>query len=361
MTEELKQYEKTINTKHRLGWTPKYEERFQTTLNPSVLIAISVKTFEKLKWDIVYQDDKIIEAKRSNSWGNWTEKISVTYEYNYVKVKSISLGNEMWDIGRNSKRVKLFIYAFQQTEKGFDHSSLLELEKELEKSNNWDDYQIPASLPQPEIRKTPNFYIPLTGGIITALLCGYIVAFLSVEFIYIIGLFELGVAFLLVLTLKYLIEAGNYTNFNKLQKLLVGMIIMTYLSNQYFQYQIISDKAQVHDIGFLEFMKYRFEAGLTIKNLNTGWIGLIISWVVQLGLTYLIAIMRLSSAVTKYRLKRIPTEVLDFAFYHFVKEKTEEEVRSELDRMGWKDKQSQDEVIESVVAITDANELNRME
>jgi hypothetical protein len=54
-------------------------------------------------------------------------------------------------------------------------------------------------------------------------------------------------------------------------------------------------------------------------------------------------------------------EVVDFAFYHFVKEKTEDQVRTELSKMGWTEEQDQDEVFESISAVQGATELNRME
>ena len=96
-----------------------------------------------------------MEAMTKRGLWHWGQKITVTFEYGKVKVKSVSLGNEFWDIGRNSKRVKLFIYAFQQTENEFDQDALAALEKETEKANNWDDYEIPKSLPQPKERKEP--------------------------------------------------------------------------------------------------------------------------------------------------------------------------------------------------------------
>ncbi|GAB3540228.1 hypothetical protein GCM10027443_37860 [Pontibacter brevis] len=361
MTEELKNYESTLRKKHSFNWTPKFEEEFWTDLNKIVFVPIVVKTFEKLGWDLVFQDETSAEAKRKGAWNSWTEKISVIYEYGKVKVKSVSLGNEMWDNGRNSKRVKLFIYTFQQTEKEFDKAALAELEKEVEKTKNWDDYEIPESLPQPKERKEPQLWVPIVGGIIAALLLGFVVAFLSLKGIYIIGVFEVGIAFAIGFVLKYLIKASNYTNYSKLNFLMIGMVGIVYVSNQYFQYQIILIENNLQPIGFLEFIKLRLEAGLTIKSLNNGWIGLVISWIFQLGLTYAMGVLRLVSNLTSYQLERVPMEVVDFAFYHFVKEKTEDQVRTELSKMGWTEEQDQDEVFESIGAVQGATELNRME
>jgi hypothetical protein len=361
MTEELKKYESTIKKKHSVAWTPKYEEEFRTNLNRIVFIPIVIKTFEKLGWDLVYQDENSAEAKRKRDLWQWGQKITVTYDYGKVKVKSVSLGNEFWDIGRNSKRVKLFIYAFQQTEKEFDREALKELEQQTEKANNWDDYEIPESLPKPKERKEPKLWIPIVGGLLTALLLGYVVAFLSVKVFYIIGLFEVGVAYAIGHAMKLLIKASNYTNYDILNYSLIGMVVLVYVSNQYFQYQIILSENNYEPIGFFEFIKLRLEAGLTIKSLNTGWIGLVISWIFQLGFTYAIGMLRLASNLTAYQLERVPMEVVDFAFYHFVKEKTENQVRSELSKMGWTEEHDQNEVFESIGALQDATELSRME
>ncbi len=361
MTEELKKYESTIKKKHSFNWTPKFEEEIRTDLNKTVIIPIVIQTFEKLGWDLVYQDNKNAEAKRKGNWNRWTEKIAISFDYGKLTIKSVSLGNEMWDNGRNSKRVKLFIHAFQKTEKEFDRETLAELEKEVEKKNNWDDYEIPENLPQPKIRKEPLIWIPIVGGLITSLLLGFIVAFLSVKGIYIIGIFEVGVAILMGFVLKQLIKLSNYTFYDHLHYLLIGMILITYISNQYFQYQIILNENNFQPFSFWEFMQARFEAGLTIKKLNTGWIGLLISWGIQLVVTYLIGVLRLASSLTAYQLERVPMEVVDFAYYHFVKEKTDDQVRSELSKKGWTEKQDQDEVFESIGAIQGATELNRME
>jgi len=361
MTEDLKQYEKSIKKKHSFNWTPKFEEEIRTDLNKTVIIPIVVKTFEKLGWDLIYQEETIAEAKRKGDWNRWTEKIAVSFDYGKLTIKSVSLGNEMWDNGRNSKRVKLFIHAFQEIEKEYDREALAELEQEVENTNNWDDYEIPKSLPQPKKRKEPQFWIPIVGGIITALLLGFVVAFLSVEGIYIIGLFEVGVAIAMGFVLKQLIKISNYTFYDNLHYLLIGMILITYISNQYFQYQIILNENNFQPFSFWEFMQARFEAGLTIKKLNTGWIGLLISWVLQLVITYFVGILRLSSSLISYSLERVPMEVVDFAYYHFVKEKTEDQVREELSKMGWSEKQDQEEVFESIGAMQGATEMNRME
>jgi len=362
MEESLKIYEKTIAKKHSFGWTPKFEEEFKTNLNDKLFISLAEKTFESLNWDLAYKNDKTIEAKRKeNSFGieKWTETISITYSHGKVLVKSESLGNEIWDNGRNSKRVKLFIHAFKETEKSFDKESLNKLEIEIDRKNNWDDYIVPENLPKPNKTKKPNFIIPLIGGLIFSILLAFIIAEISIHVIYVIGLFEFLAGLAIAFSLKYLIKISNFTEFQKLQYLLIGMIILLYFLNQYFQYEIILRENDYERIGFFEFIKLSLEEGLIIKKTNTGWIGLVISWILQLIITYYVALSKLISNISLYQLERIPKEVLDFAFYHFVKEKSEKEIRYELSKKGWSEKQNQDEVFEAVVAISTVQELTR--
>ncbi len=363
MEDSFKNYEKTISTKHSFGFTPKYKEEFRTFVNEALFIAIAEKTFEKLGWDLVYKDDYNVEAKyKVTGWinGRWTEIITANYKNGNVSVKSESLGNEIWDNGKNSKRVKLFIYAYQETLKTFSIQSLKDLEKEIEKKNNWDDYIIPETLPQPKQTKVPNITLPIIGGFCLSLILGFILAFLSIKGLYIIILFELLVATAIAFVMKYLIKLSNYTDFSKLKYLLGVMIILIYVLNQYFQYELILNINNLERIGFFNFLWIRFTQGFIINKINLGWIGWIISWVLQIGLTGIFLYLQIVATLTKYIIGRVPIEVIDFAYYHLIKEKSEKEIRSELAMKGWSDKKNQDEVFEAIGGMQNAIELNRI-
>ncbi|MEY8761866.1 hypothetical protein [Chryseobacterium tongliaoense] len=363
MEDIFKDYEKNIPKKHSISFSPKYKEEFKTSISETLFIGIAEKTFEKLGWDLIYKDDNNIEAKRKEAgWVNerWTEIITASYKNGIVLVKSESLGNEIWDAGKNSKRVKLFIYAYQETLKTFDEQALKEFENEIEKKNNWDDYIIPETLPKPSQAKVPNITLPIIGGLCLSLILGFILAFLSVKGLYIIILFEFLVATVITFVMKYLIKFSNYTDFSKLQYLLGAMIILIYILNQYFQYELILHENNLERIGFLNFLQIRFTQGFTVNKANLGWIGWIINWILQLGLTGIFVYLQIVSALTKYIIGRVPIEVVDFAYYHLVKEKSEEEIRSELAKKGWSDIKNQDEVFEAIGGMQNAIELNRI-
>lgn len=173
--------------------------------------------------------------------------------------------------------------------------------------------------------------------------------------------YEIVVAFLIGFGFKYIIKSSNYSDFNRLNYILIGVVLVTYILNQYFLYGLIMSENNIEPIGFFNFIQLRFEEGLTIKSTNTGWIGLVISWIFQIGFTYAIAYIQLTSRLIQYRLEKVPMEVVDFAFYHFVKGKNESEVRHELSKMGWSNKEDQDDIFTAIGAIQDRHELNRIQ
>jgi len=362
MEEKFKDYEKTIVKKHSFG-SPKYKEEFRTSLSKTVFIPIVEKTILKLDWDLVFKNENSIEAKRKEvTFGieKWTEAITITFNHGNVEVKSESLGGEILDLGRNSKRVKLFIYAFKETEKEFDKEALNALELETEKKNNWDDYIIPETLTAPKELKKNNFSFLIVGGLIISLLLGFILAEVSIHLIYVIGIFELLIGLAIAYSLKYLIELSRFEEIKKIKYLLMAMVFITYFFNQYFQYEIILGENDFERIGFLNFLEIRLSEGLLIKKLNTGWIGLVLSWIFQLIFTYYIAFAKLISLIVAYKIKKVPVDVLDFATYHFIKGKSENEVRKELSDKGWAIDGNQDEVFEAIGAINGSIELNRL-
>lgn len=367
MKEEFKKYEKSIKKKYRFQWTPKFEEVIHTSLSKGAFIPIVLKTFEKLEWDIVFQDENSVEAKRMGSslgpWDHWTEQISATYNHGNVRIKSQTLGNEMWDHGRNSKRVKLFAYAFRQTEKEYDKTALAKIQEDLEKIHNWDDYEVPETLPPPKAEKMPRFWIVIVFGSIIALALGYLSSVLSLKGIrsFIFPPKSMVMGLVIVFTINRLIKLSNYTNFTNLRYLLIGIILLAFTSDFYFEYLAIQSINDFESFSFLQFTKLRLEAGLIVYTINIGAAGLIGLWIFEMGFIYLAASLLISISLNNYQIDRVPTEVVDFTFYHFIKEKTEDEVRAELSAMGWSKKEYQDSVFESLGALEAIHESNKLD
>ncbi len=359
MQPEIQTLEDSIKKVHRVAFTPKFKDSFQTKLSKSAFIAIALKAIEKIGWEIVYYDDTNIEAKRKNDWGTSTESIDMQYDFGKVNIKSTSLGNEIWDFGRNSKRVKLFKLVLENFEVELNEEEIRNFESEQKKVDEWVDYVIPESLPAPLPKIKPNLFIPLISAMLVNVFLGYVLALSISNGFYIIGLFDVGVGFIIGFVLSQTLKLGNYTDFRKLRPILIVSVLISFISCQIFIYQLYLAENSFVEIDFITFMKLRFEAGLTIKNLNTGWIGLVISWGLLLFFGYYIGILILVGGIIKHQISRIPKEVLDFAVYSLVQKKSENQVRMELSKFGWKDAEDQDYVMEAIGAIGDAQEMGR--
>lgn len=358
MTDDLKIYEKTIKKKYRLGWIPKYEEEIFVTLERKYFIPLVSKTFEQLGWDITFLDTEegVAEAKRAGNDKRWTEKIVVTYDYKKMNVKSISLDSEICDFGNNSKRVKLFIHAFEQTQKELGKEGVSQAYNEFEEKMNWDDYQIPDSLPQPKKATKPNFRLLLAGGFCLALVVGYILAFFTHRADYLWGIFEVVTGFVFFFGFKYLIIYSNYLNFDKINPLLIGCLIFTYLSYNIFLYRLSLSDFHEYPVSLPGFIRERFSFGF----IKGDWLILFpICIAIQTIVSWFLSYLLLSHSILEYAIKKVPLEVVDFACYHFVKGKDEEQVRKELARMGWTEEENQNEVFNAIGGFRQAAELNR--
>ena len=138
-----------------------------------------------------------------------------------------------------------------------------------------------------------------------------------------------------------------------------GMMIIMFLTNQITQYQLIIAENKITGLGFLEFMKLRFENGLTIKDLNTGWIGLTLSWIFQIVFPYFLAIYKVAISSAKSIIEKIPDKVLEYTIYLFEMEKSESEVRAELAQKGWNKKSDQDDVFQAIAEISGFSQARR--
>lgn len=360
MINDLKAYEKSIQKKHSFHWEPYYEEEFKTTISELAFVPVATAIFETLQWQIQFIDGDCVAAGHLNSFNVVTEEIRVTYAHGKIKVKSTS-AKGMWDMGKNSVRVKLFIHAFKQKEKSYDHEALKALEEATERKNNWDDYKIPEGIAQPTPYKIPDFKLAVLVSLLTAIGIGILMALLTVNVTYVIGLYEMGAAFVLAYSLLYCAKLGNYTNYIKLRNLLITIVALTYITNEVTQTLLVMNEYKMYNTGFWFMFKLRFNAGLQIKDIDTGSIGLVICWIVQLVATYYIAHLRMVIGLNNYSIARVPEEVIDFAYYHMIKGKTESEIRTELNTKGWQKPEQQNEVFEAIGAIYEAKEFNRPE
>ena len=358
---EYKNLKARVKRKYSFAYKPKFTESFKTEIKDNQIIPLIIEVFEKLEWPIVYRDKNSVEAKCQGDFSKLVGKLTIKkINSSRIEVNSKSLEGNFFDFGKNSKRTGLFIALFQKLATEYNESGKLsELEVEFEKQNNWSDYVVPSELPNPKEFGKPNLILSIIGGISIAILFGLLVAFLTVNFTYFIGIYELGIGIGMGYIFGQLLNKTNYIDFKPIQFIIGGMMILMFFTNLFTQYQLIIAENNISGLGFFEFIKLKIENGLTIEELNTGWIGLILSWVLQIVFPFFLAQAKVAGITMNYIIKKIPEEVLEYTIYLFDMEKTESEVRAELAQKGWNKKSDQDDVLQAIAEISGFQQINR--
>lgn len=361
MNINIESLQSTIKRKYSFKYKPEFSESFATGIKDNQIIPLAIEVFEKLEWKIVFGDEKSIEAKREDNWGKSTEKITITKKASgRIEVHSKTIRGNFIDFGKNSKRTGLFILLFQKLADAYGKSGkLIEIQTEYEKENSWEDYEVPTELPKPGIYKKPNLVLSIVGGLIIAILSGMFIALLTRNFTYIIGVYELGIGLGVGYLLGQILKKTNYIEFRMISILLAVMMILILITNLFTQYLLIITEANISGLSFVEFLKLRFESGLTIKDLNVGWIGLLLSWLFQIVFPFFVAQAKMAIIVMNNEIKKVPETVLEYTIYLFETGKTESEVRAELSQKGWKKGADQDNIFSAFGAIHEFQESYR--
>lgn len=360
MKTKLKEIEKQIKRTHHFAWSPKHIEKTKTDLKPRLAIHLAEQVFDQLGWEVVFQSETEAEAYYLDRFKFRREKISVTAtSYGQLEVKSESTGNEVWDQGRNSKRVRLFLHAFQELASQQDSNSLKAIAADIERAENWEDYEEPEDFPPPpDTRQNSSTWAIVYGGICALVLSG-LWAFATVNNFYILLLFEVLIAFALGKALSAGFRKGNFTFFIGVQWILAGSVMLLAALYHYFQYLLIVNTGDFLALSLWELYELRLAQGLIIEGLNLGAPGWMILLAAQPVLIYIIALSFISRSQMQLLIDRVPMAVVEYAYYHFLQGRSETQVRGELSRKGWKDKEVQDMVFEAMHAISESMEMNR--
>jgi hypothetical protein len=343
--------------KHSIGFSPKYKEEIDSKVKPRVYIEIARKAYKELDLELIYENDSELNGVKKNEFGIVKEIVTVKItDRNKILIQSKS-ENGFWDFGRNSRRVNALIEATEIELNKLTAVELIEIEKATIAKDNWVDYVIPETLPEPKKYREPIVIIPIIGYFLLSIGLGYIIAFLSVSNVYVIGLFEVVVGFILAYSLKAFMPLSNYTHSKNLLTIIFISIVLTYFLSQYFQY--LHFKKEYSDLTFLIFIAERLKHGFMFKALNLGTIGLIIFWIVQIGLTFLIAFMKSFKVIMKYSIDRVPDDVINYVMFLMVKNKQAREIKTELSKKGWKSDLEQNAVFEAIKWISEGQQYNR--
>ncbi len=346
-----------MTTKHSFGFSPKYTEEVNPKISARAYIEIAKKVYEKLYWDIIYESDTELNGLKRNEFGSIKEVISISVTpNNQIKIQSKS-ENGIWDMGRNYKRVQTFIETFNSILDSIPTSEIQQIEKEAIAKDNWDDYEIPSELPPPKKYREPFIPALLIGYLFLSLSFGFIVSFLSLKGFYVLFLFEIVIGFAMAYSLKIFLPLSNYTDFKSIKQIIFCSITLLFMFNQFFQF--LHFQKEYQDLTFGSFIVERLKQGFLLKGVNIGTIGQLIIWVFQIGLSYLIVCINIARIIIQFNIDRVPDEVINFAMYNLIKKKSEQELKIELSKMGWKKEIEHDVVFEALESIYGGQQINK--
>lgn len=360
MDRELENLEYAVKRKFSFRFKPQFTETFKTNISDGQIIPIAQEVFEKLDWPIVYLDKRSIEAKRKNSWGKLTAKITITKKGGgKIEVHSKSLEGHFTDLGKNSKRTGLFIAVFEKLRQEYEANDQLDqLEEEFNKQFNWENYKVPDTLPPPPEIKNPNLKLSLIGGVLIALMLGTIYSLFDYNVVSIGGIGEV----LLGLAIGYLfgkvLVKANYTNYKIIKVMTIGVIALTFITSFCTEYLILN-YSRSSFTNFFKYLEYWFAIRFNIEEIKIEWILFMALKAFLFWICYIIAIFKISELQLKLILRRIPPEVIDFTIYHLEKSSGLSQMRHHLAQKGWKRTIEQDAVFDAINENFNLQEMNR--
>ncbi|MEO9884860.1 MAG: hypothetical protein ABJR05_11670 [Balneola sp.] len=357
MKEEYENFKNSIKKKHSIRNTPQFEEDFDLGVKKSLFMPMSKRVIEILEWDFLIEDENTIHALVKNEWGS-KQRVNISYKsYQQKHVKSESSGNEIWDAGKNSKNVKLFIHVLQQELNKLNEIEKEKIEKEYKQWADWDDYEIPTELPKPKLRKTQKWILYL-GSIVSIIFLGIIAGYLDLKKINIPIITEAIIASIFWFIVTRLSKLGNFTDVQKLNYISFTSLALFILIRETSFYLLIK-YPWVSFTGFFEFeLKYYaplYNAFPSIEIILYLMIYLVV--VLQFVIIFWLTLIGYISVL---KAERIPLEVMEFVSYLMIKNKTEKQIRYELSKYGWDSEKDQNVVFDSLGGIKQIQELSKI-
>ena len=357
MKEEYENFKNSIKKKHSIRNTPQFEKNLDLPIKKSLFMPMSKRVIEILEWEFLIEDENTIHALVKNKWGS-KQRVNISFKsYQQKQVKSESSGGEIWDAGKNSKNVKLFIHVLKEELNKLNENEKEKIEKEYKQWVDWDDYEIPTELPKPKLRKTQK-WIPYLGSIVSVIFLGIIAGYLHLKKLDIPIITEVIIACIFWFTVTRLSKLGNFTDVQKLNYISLTSLALFILIRETSFYLLIK-YPWVSFTGFFEF-ELKYYAPLYNAFPSVDVIFYLTSYLIAVLNVIFMLWLGLIKYISVLNAEKIPPEVMEFVSYLMNKNKTEKQIRYELSKHGWDSEKDQDAVFDSIGGILQIQELSKI-
>lgn len=156
------------------GFTPRHTEEFPLQeLSPEQFIAIAHEAVTIAGWEISYISKAGIIAYTNHGVLKSNHEIKIVVDNGFVKLSSVSTGNEMWDMGKNKKCIEKFIDTFNTLRTSTSEDWMVEKYRQLsaEIPDTGDDLlQLPPETVGENIKGFMSIFKPVKGFSVTPVL-----------------------------------------------------------------------------------------------------------------------------------------------------------------------------------------------
>ena len=332
MNDTFKTYEESLHTVYIFS-LPQYKDTIHTDLSMDAFMVTAKKALKDLDWTLISESDNTLIAEREEidlGFRIPTERITIKYSFGVIEIKSKSL-SKIISLGRNWKRVKLFIFAYEETRLKMTEEDLRQIDDEtIEK---WSSYTVPSQLTPPTLPKPYSYHLLIILGLALSLIIGFVSALNTKTDFFILFMLDYLFLYIIEFTIGYGMKRLYYIGIAEANFIILCILLLGCFFHQFFYYELILEQNEVSPIGFWSFLKL----GGAITSMSYGWLLLLLVSAFQIFMMFLIITLRLYSLIILFIQKTIPKDVSDFCTYLFIKGKTDEEVRLELAAKGWSD------------------------
>jgi rhomboid protease GluP len=157
-----------------IGFTPRHSEEFPfQELSPEHFIALAHEAVMVAGWEISHISKAGIIAYTNNGVFKSNHEIKILVDNGFVKLSSVSTGNEMWDMGKNKNCIEKFIDTFNTLRSGASEEWMTEkysqLSAEMPEAKD-DPLQMPPATLGENIRGFFTIFKPVKGFTVTPIL-----------------------------------------------------------------------------------------------------------------------------------------------------------------------------------------------
>lgn len=341
-----------INPKYSFR-KPSFKSSFKINTPQKTKINHLVQSLHILNWDIVFQKNNVIEAKRRGINNYWKEKIIIKIEEDFIKVLSKSIDNIFCDFGNNYKRFIELKTTLELLEEKWINSKT-----NLENYLNYENLEI-YSQPR-KIRKEKKSLL-IVGSLILALFVGFVYKLVInlTDYVFTVSTFDLGdllivnlvtvfgVGYFLGLGFDYLIRLSHIADDYILKRLGFVSILLAYLT----VFFLLNLQYKEENQSILEYINlYLKQEKYIFFGIHLSKITLIIICSLNFLLILLIFYLKVAEQAIKFDINNAPEDVIDFVISKISEGKTEEEICLELKKIGWKSRKHQNIVFNAIYA-----------